>query len=564
MIKLKNIDEIENADSIFARVEQAKQQWEAAVDALPELICVVNDAGTIIRANRAIEDWTNFPVTEVEGLNLHTLIHPSCQQPCYLDDFWQNVKQEADSFSLMTLKIYDPVLKKHLHLRARRTGQGKWTDRVDRIFIFHDVTKQHQMEESLRENAKRFEVLNAISKSILIAQTPQQIANFALSQLPSLVPYSFACIISYDTDLEKLSLLGISGNEANEIQKNRLKDFSEVVSTTQDYLRHDFIMDNVDEHPTVRRALDQLSLGAMNSMWNSPLEVEGRFIGTLILADKKRNAFEQDQNPVVKEVAKLLTVSLRQAWLRNRLESSNENLQNLLRANQQQLQTVSHELRSPLGIIMGYTEMLHQGLLGPLTDDQQKALEILEKKGDQLLTLVQSLFTLKKVDSANLKRQDMDPAAFLHEIVDSWQVLAKNKEIKLIVDVEPNLPPQYVDKDLLTQVFSNLLDNAIKFSQARGEVTVLARASYSDLIFSVADRGKGIPAEKAENIFQRFYQVEKDSAQAKMGAGIGLALCHAIVTAHGGQIWVESGGENKGSTFFVSLPYSLSNTELAA
>ncbi len=554
----------ESPDTLFNQVEQAKQQWEAAVDALPELICVVDDAGKVIRANRAVEDWTGIAVTQVVGIHLHSLLHPSCDQACYLENFYQEARQEANPHSLLTRQEYDAILDKHLLLRTRRTSQNKWSQRVDRIFILHDVTVQRQQEESLRQNARRFKVLNAISKSILIAQHPGQIAQFVLNQLPMLIPNSFACIVSYDVNLEKMSLLATSGSDATDVQKQSLNNFSQLAPDVQDYFKQHFVTSDAQMTPLLYDALARLSLGHMESVWNIPLNVEGRFIGTMLLADRRPAAFRLAQQPIVQEVAKLLTVALRQAWLRRRLESSNENLQNLLRTNQQQLQTVSHELRSPLGIIMGYTEMLHQGLLGPLTEEQQQAIGILEKKGDQLLTMVQSLFTLKKVDKANLMQQDINAAEFLQEIIDSWQILAANKEIKLKLDLDASLPNLYADRNLLNQVISNLLDNAIKFSQAEQEIKVSAHAIASELIISVSDEGRGIPPAMLESIFQRFYQLDRGSAEAKVGAGIGLALCEAIVNAHDGRIWAESEGEKMGSTFFISLPGGIANEVLTA
>ncbi len=558
---MNNIVGIEDLEVLFAQVERAKQQWETAIDALPELVFIVNESGYIVRANRAVENWTNILVTEVAGKTFHEIIHPSCQHSCKIDTFWQNAKQEASSFNPITEQIYDTCLDKHLLLRVRRTDQEQWNDRYTLIVIVQDVTKQYEMEQALHDNAKRFEVLNAISKSILIAQNPTQIANLVLEHLHPLVPYSFACIISFDSNLENMVPLAASGEHANHIQEEKLNNFSQHLSGLQSQLKQAFLVNDVSQQPDIYALLEHLSLSRVGSIWNVPLIVQKRFIGTIILANKKRYAFKRSYYPIVQEVAKLLTVGFRQAWLRTRLEKSNENLRNSLRANEEQLQTVSHELRSPMGIIKGYTEMLYQGLLGPLTDEQQEALQILDRKGDQLLHMVQSLFTLQKMDSANLQREDVDLNAFMHEVVNSWRVLANNKEIKLKIELEPDLPTQSLDVNFMNQLFSNLLDNAIKFSQPGDTVTVRTWTTYEDLVIAVVDEGKGIPPSVLENIFQRFYQVEKGSSQSKLGAGIGLALCQAIVTAHGGRIWAESEGENKGSTIFVSLPWSLSNDE---
>lgn len=551
---------VEKLESVFTQVEQAKQQWEAAVDALPELICVINESGEIIRANRAIEEWTHIPVTEVEGKNLHKLLHPDCEDSCYFESIWGSPKRESTLLNLVSIQKSDSILGKHLSIRARRIEYERKRDWSNMIVIIHDVTRQQKMEKALRDNAKRFKVLNTISKSILIAQKPTQIAKLVLDKLTTLVPFTAATIVSYDPTLEKMSVLGISGMSKKHVQtlkKSALPRF--LPEAIDQNLRQPLLIKDVTQHPELYATLEQLDLGDINSMWNIPLEVENRFIGSIVLIHTKKGAFLPGHFQTMAEVAKLLTVGLRQIWLRKQLESSNSNLQNMLRSNQEQLQTVSHELRSPLGIIKGYTEMLQQGFLGPLTEEQKNVLEILDKKGDQLLQMVQSLFTLQKVNRSNLQLQEFEPYAFLYDVVSSWQIIARNKELKLLLNVEQNLPKQCADINLLNQVISNLLDNAVKFSKAGDTITIAARRFNGELHVSISDEGKGIPSSELKTIFERFYQLDKGSAQAQSGAGIGLALCQAIIKAHGGRIWAESEGVNKGTTFSLILPLAISN-----
>ncbi len=112
--------------------------------------------------------------------------------------------------------------------------------------------------------------------------------------------------------------------------------------------------------------------------------------------------------------------------------------------------------------------------------------------------------------------------------------------------------PNYLDL-----VIGNLLDNAIKFSPTGGEIVVSARVEDGSILISVADQGIGIPQEELGSIFARFYQIDSTPTRRFGGMGIGLALCQAIVTAHGGRIWAESAGLNQGSTFFITLPVAV-------
>lgn len=557
------LNTIELSETLFVQVEQAKQQWEAAVDALPELIVVVDDMGRIIRANRAAEQWLNISVTEVTGRHLHQLFHSTCQTTCYLHALWRRLRQEGREHQLVTLQTYDPVLKKHLLIRARHTGHGKKNGRLNSIVIIQDISKQYAMEQVLRNNAKRFEVLNAISQSVLHAQTPEQIAQFVLKHLHQLIPYTVGAIAAYDANQENFHLIGVAGEAAHQPNAFNPEFMVQLVEKSADMLTHTQIVDGHQVPDGVARMLNKISLETMRSVWLLPLEIDKRPIGLMILAHRQPHAFNPSQQAIIDEVTQLLIVGLRQAWFRSRLEQSNENLQNLIRANQEHMQTVSHELRSPLAIIKGYTEMLHEGLLGPLTPDQQNVLAILDSKGNQLLHLVQSLFTLQTVSRETLQREDVNLHLFLQELVQSWKVLANNKEIVLTLEADPQLPMMSVDRTLLNQAISNLLDNAIKYSEAGDRVMVSAENGRSEIIISVKDEGAGIPRESLENVFHRYYQVSKKSVQAKLGAGIGLALCHAIITAHAGKIWAESEGVGQGTTFFISLPNTMATRELS-
>ena len=128
-----------------------------------------------------------------------------------------------------------------------------------------------------------------------------------------------------------------------------------------------------------------------------------------------------------------------------------------------------------------------------------------------------------------------------------------NKNIRLQLQTASELPVIIADANLLDQVLTNLLDNAVKFSPEGSKITVGARSTGTGLVIAIADQGPGITQEEVVQIFERFYQV-KNSSQAKAGAGIGLALCKTIIEAHDGRIWAKSAGQNQGATFFIALP----------
>mgnify|MGYP005843802961 CR=1 FL=1 len=240
--------------------------------------------------------------------------------------------------------------------------------------------------------------------------------------------------------------------------------------------------------------------------------------------------------------------------LNRALSETNDRLQEALRAKEEMIQNVSHELRTPLTLILGHVDLLGAGYLGPLSPEQRHSIAVMEKQGRRLLFLVNRLLLLQTLSAHTVRKTSFDVVSWLTQVASSWEQRAAEAGIEMHLDLPLDLPHAAADPDLLEQVITNLLDNAFKFSPSGGRVTLAACQNGSCLHIRVQDQGVGIPAEKLERVFERFYQVDGSSTRRFGGMGIGLALCRAIVQAHGGEIWAESAGPGQGSAFIVSLP----------
>jgi len=217
------------------------------------------------------------------------------------------------------------------------------------------------------------------------------------------------------------------------------------------------------------------------------------------------------------------------------------------------VQNVSHELRTPLTFIKGYVELLLESDMGPLTTGQRDALRIVADKTNALSRLVSDIIYLQQIEreSLQLSRQDMCQMSRL--ALQSCEIAAMNAGISLQLDAPDELRPILVDRDRINQVFDNLLGNAIKFSPNGSTITIHVEAWQDMVQLTVADTGAGIPADKLEKVFDRFYQVDGSATRRFGGAGLGLAIVRRIVEAHGGRIWVES-ELGQGSSFKFTLP----------
>jgi len=212
---------------------------------------------------------------------------------------------------------------------------------------------------------------------------------------------------------------------------------------------------------------------------------------------------------------------------------------------------VSHELRTPLTSIQGYAETL---LDGSSENHAREFLEIIRKNASRMSRLTEDLLTLARVESGE-QRFDIQPvpsAELLRDAVESFQEVARAHDIELLVE---DFPQDLVsaDREAIHQVFSNLMDNAVKYATGGRRLILGARPIDRGLEFYVRDFGPGISSEHLPRLFERFYRVDKARSRESGGTGLGLAIAKHIVLAHGGSIRAES-ELNHGSVFLFSLP----------
>jgi signal transduction histidine kinase len=248
--------------------------------------------------------------------------------------------------------------------------------------------------------------------------------------------------------------------------------------------------------------------------------------------------------------------SYRELQEKNRaLEDSYAKLKELDRLKSNFLATMSHELRTPLTSVIGYSEMMLEGLGGPLTAEQREYLGIIMEKGENLLQLITSILDISKIEAGRVRLMlsEVDAAQLMRDAVATVLPLARKKGLK--VTVEPGaLPRLMADRDKIRQCLVNLCSNAVKFTPAGGTITISGEAMPDERIaIRVADTGIGIAEEHVEKVFDVFYQVDGSSTREYGGAGLGLAIVKSFVEAHGGTVSVRS-TVGTGTVFTLTLP----------
>jgi signal transduction histidine kinase len=255
-----------------------------------------------------------------------------------------------------------------------------------------------------------------------------------------------------------------------------------------------------------------------------------------------------------------------------RIQEAYDRLKELDRLKSNFLATVSHELRTPLTSIIGYSEMLSEGIAGELTAEQREFVTTIHEKGEQLLGLIKGLLDLSKLESGtmSMRRRSLVINEVLNEVHSTLTPIARKKGVDIIVDPDVAQTELRADPERLRQVFVNLVDNAIKFTPQGGSVTMRARTVSAQLQDAddgfalmapamtkvevrVLDTGIGIPEKERQKVFDPFYQVDSSSTREYGGTGLGLSIVRRLVEAHGGTVEI-TGNVPSGTVFVISLP----------
>ncbi|MGE5377311.1 MAG: sensor histidine kinase, partial [Bacteroidota bacterium] len=230
------------------------------------------------------------------------------------------------------------------------------------------------------------------------------------------------------------------------------------------------------------------------------------------------------------------------------------------------LANMSHELRTPLNSILGFADVMLEELDGPLTENMDNDLRLIQKNGQHLLHLINDVLDMAKIEAG---RMNLNPEKFrLHEVLEEvcsiTSTLASEKNICLYIEECSDRNVEvYADHTRLRQVMINLVNNAIKFTELGRISLKLEPMEGARVLITVRDTGIGIPPEKLEAVFQEFTQVDSSTTRKAGGTGLGLPISRKLVEMHGGRLWAESTGVNgEGSVFFVELPVEARITEV--
>ena len=413
------------------------------------------------------------------------------------------------------------------------------------------VKQQQKAAEELRRQRERLETLHEINLALTSTNDKARILDAFLTQELIHLPYAAILIRLKNPESGAFANTAAKGIEIGIDDATETMRLFDSVMTDQEPL----VIDNVFADPRASE-LELLKQQGLESLLVLPLVANREVVGSLAFFTREEHRFGAEEIDFLSTLAAQAAIAIHHAQLYHQSRLQADELRHAHKIKDEFLRSVSTELKTPLNVITGYSDMFRTGLLGEATPIQEKAIETVARQGKELQGLIDSLLLVTNMEAEGLHAE-------LHEL-HLWEFLCElrlrydaplAKDVRLVWNFPSNLPTVQGDRSKLKRIFENLLDNALKFTD-RGIIAISLGYSAVDqqLELEVADSGIGIAPDELKTVFERFRQAHEGEAGLQRGGfGLGLYVVKRYVDLLGGTIRVES-RIGEGSKFFVKIP----------
>ena len=446
--------------------------------------------------------------------------------------------------------------------RARRQAAESLGERVTRD-LYESVRQLRSAQSELLERADRSRVVNELARSLRHDHDTGRLLQRAAEAVGRTISVDRAAVLLVDPQPGTTGAGAWTSEASPDLPRPlaftelplRLRTLLSAASASIVPVEIEDVTD--DRRFDTEAAGNVVRLVGVRSLMAVPVAVANQVMGWMLLQSVSARAWEQREIAICEGLSHDLVATLVQVQAFEQQRESVRRLQELDEAKDAFVSTVSHELRTPLTSIVGYLELMADGGMGELTGEVASGLSIIERNVIRLRSLVEDLLTLSAYDGSRGPREGrpVDLAAIVVECLQSMRPTIANAGLAVDLELDPTLGDVMGDVMDFERVMSNLLNNAIKFTQPGGRITVRLTQQRQMAVLVVSDTGIGIPEDEQERLFSRFFRSSLAIADEIQGTGLGLSLVQAVIDSYGGTIGVDS-EVGKGTSFTVRLPLS--------
>jgi len=517
------------ADIIAVSLQNALNHRQVAMlaqslNSSTDMIIITDTEGKIIHSNPETLKELGYSEDELIGRNVFIMQSPT-NPPWLKKEIFRKTFEGGWYGEVINIRKGGSGFPVHLTTSPVRDTNGKI---IALIGISRDITEIKQAEEALRQSRRQLQAIIDNSTTVIYLKDRNGkylLVNKRFVDLFHISKEEMMGKTDYDIFSKEMAD-AFRANDQRVLESRVPIEFEEVA--IQD--------DGIHIYLSIKFLLYDSS--------GEPYAICG--ISTDITERKNMEKELKKYSEELEEKVKKRTKELEEA--RQMAEAANK-------AKSEFLANMSHELRTPLNSIIGFSEIMRDGLTGPISDAHKEYLKDIWESGKHLLSLINDVLDLSKIEAGAMELELEE--FFINEILEGSLVMFKEKAmkhgIKLSADIPVNIGSITADARKIKQVVFNLLSNAVKFTPDGGEVGITARRKDSAIEITVWDTGIGIAKEDMERLFQPFQQLEASLTKKYEGTGLGLHLSKRIIELHSGRIWVES-EINKGSRFSFTIP----------
>jgi signal transduction histidine kinase/HAMP domain-containing protein len=440
-------------------------------------------------------------------------------------------------------------------LGALATNLNRMSEELGRLYQQIE-TRNRELSESLEQQTATSEILRVIASSPTDLQPTYQTI---LRNITRLCESNIVALFIYDGEvLSATASYGTTREFAEHLKQGRLRPSRETTTRFAALERTTVhVADLLSDPAFSPKPRELYEKENVRTVLSVPMLRENTLVGVITTWRREVRPFTEKQIALVKTFADQAVIAIENVRLFHEIEEKNQQLEAANRHKSDFLSRVSHDLRTPLNSIIGFTRIVLRRMEGQLPDLQKENLQKVLVSGEHLLGLINGLLDIAKIEAGRMEifAETFKVDDVIHMTASTVEPMLKDGRVRLVRDIAAGIPAVHTDKEKLKQIILNLLSNAAKFTE-QGEIRVSAAQENGTLKLAVSDTGIGMKKEALDHIFEEFQQAEKATSSKYGGTGLGLAIVKRLANLLGGEIGVES-EEGKGSKFTVTLPITL-------
>ncbi|MFZ6030703.1 MAG: ATP-binding protein [Chloroflexota bacterium] len=404
-----------------------------------------------------------------------------------------------------------------------------------------------ELQQTVRQLARLVEISVTLNSTL----DTRQLLRYIIQVAADILGCEATSILLYDEKRSELIFTAASGTDPDKLAEIPVPIENSIAGTVFS-TNKPLVINDVEKDPRHYSQVGEQIQFRPRSLLAVPMRIQEHVTGVLEALNKQEGSFNDADINILSVIASQAAVAIHNAQLVNALQEANAELRQVDKIKSDFMAIASHELRTPLGVILGYATFLQEEAQGEMSEHATMVLNSAVK----MRTLLEDMTNMNmlQMGATKLSRQRVSAQEVIQSACREAAATAEAKSQALNVHLPAKDLFVDADREKMQLVLENLLNNAVRFTPNGGEITVSAKALHQEIWIEVKDSGIGIEQEYLGRIFEQFYQVEDHLTRHYGGLGLGLAIAKGIVELHGGRIWAESEGKDKGASFNIALP----------